>query len=239
MSEQTAHTGPRSLVNLRDVATASPRLRPGVLLRSDAPLADDVHEGYDVAWPPATVLDLRDEKERGGPHPLEDAAESVLHLPLLTGAPYTKENSRRTLERLYLDLLESPVSAGLMVDAVDAVAHAPAPVLVHCTAGKDRTGITVALVLRLVGVGREEIVTDYLRTAEAMEHVMSRMAVSLAAILPPERIAALPTGIHATPVDAMNAFLDALEDEGGAEAWYAGHGGSAGTLADLRARLLG
>lgn len=224
------------LVNLRDVASASPGLRRGVLLRSDAPLAGDVHEGYDVAWPPATILDLRDSAERGGDHPLAHHGE-VRDLPLLRGAPYTADNQHRSLEELYLALLESPVSAELLVEAVGAVAHAPIPVLVHCTAGKDRTGITVALVLRLVGVSREEVLADYLRTAEAMDLVLERMTESLLAILSPERVATLPRGLHATPVEAITSFLDALEAEGDAEAWFLAHGGSAPTLAALRERL--
>lgn len=229
---------PDRLVNLRDVASASPRLTAGVMLRSDAPLPTDVHEGYDVAWPPATIVDLRDPGERGDEHPLAEHGE-VVALPLLRGAPYRQDNQHRSLEELYLALLESPVSAALLLEAVGAVAHAPAPVLVHCTAGKDRTGITVALVLRLLGVPREEVVADYLRTAEAMDQVLDRMAESLLAILSPERIASLPRGVHATPVEAITSFLDALEDEGGAEQWFLTHGGATETLAALRSRLVG
>ena len=39
--------------------------------------------------------------------------------------------------------------------------------LVHCAAGKDRTGIAIALVLRLLGVGHDEVLADYLLTNEA------------------------------------------------------------------------
>src|SRR5438034_394341 len=41
---------------------------------------------------------------------------------------------------------------------------ADAPVVVHCTAGKDRTGIVVALALLAVGVDRETVVSDYALT---------------------------------------------------------------------------
>ena len=41
------------------------------------------------------------------------------------------------------------------------IAQAPGGVLFHCTAGKDRTGCTAALLLTLAGVGREDILADY------------------------------------------------------------------------------
>src|SRR3546814_20211813 len=38
------------------------------------------------------------------------------------------------------------------------------PMLVHCTAGKDRTGVTIAVLLLALGVSREDVVRDYLRS---------------------------------------------------------------------------
>ena len=37
-----------------------------------------------------------------------------------------------------------------------------APLLIHCTAGKDRTGFAVAMLLHALGVSQEEIERDYL-----------------------------------------------------------------------------
>ncbi len=44
------------------------------------------------------------------------------------------------------------------------------PVLVHCTAGKDRTGFACAMVLHALGVGEDEIFTEYLRTGDVLVH---------------------------------------------------------------------
>jgi protein tyrosine/serine phosphatase len=47
--------------------------------------------------------------------------------------------------------------------------------LVHCAAGKDRTGVVVALALSLAGVVREAVVADYLRSAERAEGILARL----------------------------------------------------------------
>ncbi|MBY8824322.1 tyrosine-protein phosphatase [Sphingomonas colocasiae] len=48
-------------------------------------------------------------------------------------------------------------------------------VLLHCTAGKDRTGVAVALLLHALGVTREAIVADYLETCERLtDRVLAR-----------------------------------------------------------------
>lgn len=54
-------------------------------------------------------------------------------------------------------------------DLIQAVAEGALPVLVHCAAGKDRTGIAVALVLELVGVEREYVLADYAKTDQLLD----------------------------------------------------------------------
>ena len=49
--------------------------------------------------------------------------------------------------------------------ALTQVATAPGPVVFHCTAGKDRTGVLAALILEVVGADRQAIVADYSATA--------------------------------------------------------------------------
>jgi len=48
--------------------------------------------------------------------------------------------------------------------------------LVHCAAGKDRTGTVVALALLVAGVRREEVVADYARSGEVIDQIMARLA---------------------------------------------------------------
>lgn len=64
-----------------------------------------------------------------------------------------------------------------------AIAHAPASVLVHCAAGRDRTGMVTAMLLRLTGVRTDAIVDDY---ASAFREA-SRRARELPAVPDPNQ----------------------------------------------------
>lgn len=232
------------LVNLRDVASASKGLVPGVLLRSDAPLLGDVHD-YDsigVAWPPATVVDLRDQVEVGDSHPLADEVP-VLSFPVLDGAIGDPDAMHHTtLEEMYAAFVRAP-SAAWLAKAITAVAVEATPVLVHCTAGKDRTGATVALALALVGVPREEILADYVLTHEAMPRVIDRMRRKYG--LPPADPAeasppgGLPDDLFTARAEAMASMLDLVEAyDGGVAGWFVASGGAPETIDALRSRLL-
>ena len=65
-----------------------------------------------------------------------------------------------------------------VVGSMRAIARADGAVLVHCAAGKDRTGVMVALALDAAGVDRERIVGDYLATAERIEAILARLVSS-------------------------------------------------------------
>lgn len=229
------------LVNLRDVASASSLLRPDVLLRSDAPLVGDVHDytAIGVCWPPATVVDLRDDVEVGDGHPL--AAElPVLSYPVLDGAiGRATVPLHATLEEMYSSLLRPPSSVWL-AKAITAIALEPAPVLVHCTAGKDRTGATVALALSLLGVPREEIIADYVLSHATMHLVQGRMRKRLGMPVesdqPPNDI---PQDLYGARAEAMAFLLASAEEwDGGVAGWFLASGGTAETIEALRSRLL-
>jgi protein-tyrosine phosphatase len=50
-----------------------------------------------------------------------------------------------------------------------SLAQEDAPALLHCTGGKDRTGITVAVLMTLLGAPREEVYQEYLRSNDQLE----------------------------------------------------------------------
>ncbi|RKO88603.1 protein-tyrosine phosphatase-like protein [Blyttiomyces helicus] len=92
-------------------------------------------------------------------------------------------------------------------------------VVVHCTAGKDRTGVAVALLLKLCGVDDDLIVRDYAITETLMEysdeHLTAMAATSRGAITFPMALAMM-----SSKPEAMTGFLRKLVDTYGSAAGY-------------------
>jgi protein-tyrosine phosphatase len=232
------------LANLRDVAAGTTRLRPGVLFRSDAPHAGDLAPALE-GWPPRTVLDLRSAEELANEHPLAQAGAEVIVLPLavqasLAGMVDATARYDGELGAMYRDIVAGAAPA--LVRAVALIAESDGPVLVHCTMGKDRTGLLVAAVLAAVGEPRERIVADYALTEANVPGVLERVRLadqdgSLAAAL--ERAIEERPWLLQAPASAIEAALDLWnEHPGGAAGWLQDRGVSPQQLTRLRERLL-
>jgi hypothetical protein len=65
-----------------------------------------------------------------------------------------------------------------LVTLARLVASSTIATLVHCAAGKDRTGVAVAMLLDAVGVERSAVVADYTATNDVLEHVVRTLAVA-------------------------------------------------------------
>jgi protein-tyrosine phosphatase len=109
-----------------------------------------------------------------------------------------------------------------VVGSLRAIARADGAVLVHCAAGKDRTGVVVALALDAAGVRREAIVADYLATGERIETILARLVSS------PTYRAELEghdPQQHAPVPGTMERVLELVDQRfGGAVAWLTAHG---------------
>jgi protein-tyrosine phosphatase len=129
-------------------------------------------------------------------------------------------------------LVSSPDS---VAESVRAIANTHGAVLVHCAAGKDRTGVVVAMALDAAGWNRETIVADYLVTAERIEQIIDRMRAS-------ETYRAELEGHdaqrHAPMPGAMERVLELLDERfGGSVQWLLDNGLSDVELERLRSRL--
>ena len=226
---------PVHVPNLRDVGgvvTADGRvLRDGVLLRSALPAADDLVPS-DFAWPPAVVIDLRSPLELAEGHPLDSLGARVVNLPLLEslrpGANHDVYDG--TLAGLYR--LVAAAAPHLLVDLVHEVAGADGPVLVHCAAGKDRTGIAVALVLRLLGVDRDVVLADYILTEQASEAIDRRLNRD-------EHMSGIPSSFYLVEPEALAAVMDVWDDHAdGVVGWFVDAGGDVASLERLSERFL-
>jgi protein-tyrosine phosphatase len=246
-------------VNVRDLGGLPTddgrQTAPGVLLRSDN-LQDlspaDVARLVDGIGL-TTVLDLRSnaETESEGPGPL-DAMPSVTHLHLSVLPEVGRRTDvvaealllRREKDRArYLDDAMCGHYLGYLEDrpdavsgAVRAIADAPGAVIVHCAAGKDRTGVVIALALTAVGVPADAVVADYAATDEKLEAILRRLVGSRTY---ESDLKGSAIDRHRPRPETMKAFLSQVQARyGGVVPWLADHGLEAGDLQRLRAKLL-
>ena len=182
-----------------------------------------------------TALDLRrdDERAREGTHAL--VALGTRHIALSVSpdqaAMDAAVGNTISAER-YLKYLDVGVPA--LRDAFELLGDPESyPVLVHCSAGKDRTGVVTAMTLELLGVPRDVIETDYAMTnleRERLTAYLTERGGWMATATPAQREYAL-----AVPPDAISGFLDGLSGRfGGAETYLRGIGVPAEAIEGLR-----
>jgi len=170
----------------------------------------------------ATVIDLRTkyEMESQGSTPLVDSGARHLHLPILEGQMVADgmRDIPPTLRELYLQMVEN---AGDRFARIFDILAAPdnLPAVFHCAAGKDRTGVTAALILGMLGVPKETIVADYAVTDANMRAVLERQRMSgtsrASGRYPEAYTRALP--------ENMEQFLAILEERWGSINGYLDH----------------
>ncbi|WP_404478304.1 tyrosine-protein phosphatase [Novosphingobium sp. BL-52-GroH] len=167
--------------NLRDFggyATASgARLKTGRLLRSgQLEAAGDGFEGILAALDVATIIDLRAGSEclleRGSAFDGYTGAirrasaldETIPHAVAAFLRMTTLEEVVAHMTRIYRILPDSPRFRESMGHLVASLDQDDGATLIHCFAGKDRTGLAVALVQLAMGVHRDDVFHDYLLT---------------------------------------------------------------------------
>lgn len=152
--------------NFREVVVAvdGGAVRPGRLYRSDA-LSRLTRDGRAAlaALGVRRVVDLRGGFDRrlGGPDRLRGTGAQLVRIPVLAGAAPRDAGALRLGDLYRRVLTEYGAEVGA---AIRCVADAGGPVVVHCTAGKDRTGLVIALVLLALGADPQDVVADYAAT---------------------------------------------------------------------------
>jgi protein tyrosine/serine phosphatase len=123
-----------------------------------------------------------------------------------------------------------------VVAALRAVAASDGAAIVHCAAGKDRTGVVIALALSAVGVPRDRIVADYAATADRMPELLARLRASDTYR---DDLDSRPDDSHRPRPETMELFLAYLDERfGGPTGWLESAGFGAADVARLRARLV-
>lgn len=217
-------------------------LRPGLpIYRSDAltGLSADERSRVD-ALGLTTLIDLRHRHEiEAWPCDLSAVPSVDYRWVDLSGGLRSADGSVvggstpiRSLADLYLALL-TRCTVDLRT-VVEAVVKAPGPVLFHCAAGKDRTGVVAALVLGLLGASDEDILADYLATGPAIGPLLPFLRAGLDL----QKAGPGAEAFLETKREFLDPALDFLAAQGGIEAYVVGTLGIPGqALVDWRSRI--
>jgi protein-tyrosine phosphatase len=171
--------------NFRDIgglATTDGRTtRSGVLFRSsgleELTPADVAHLVDNIGL--RTVFDLRSVHDHEVALPLIGTGIEVVSIPITRpGAPTDttrpmRPDGRVDVPLVYSLLLDS--STERFAEIIHRLLGGATPAVFHCVSGKDRTGVMAAVLLEAVGVAREEIIADYMRTDRVLDEVLAHL----------------------------------------------------------------
>lgn len=231
--------------NFRDLGgletTSGARIRPGLVFRSDllhwlTPTDASVVLDLGVR----SVIDLRSTSElRQAPPSAHLVGLTHLHTPIFEfdALPFDASIIAGDLPpgRLYLDFARECGAA--IAAAIAQIASCELGVVVHCAAGKDRTGVVVALLLRALGIPADSVIEDYALSSVARAPTIAwarRHAPDLA-----EELLSMPTWLANAAPENMRALLDHLDEQFGSPLGYLATIGVDDAIVEaLRTRLL-
>jgi protein tyrosine/serine phosphatase len=200
-------------------------LRTGVEVRLEGPGPLIEHE--------RVVVEHRSLYPEAGEH--TDAIEADTIVPWQNGVHGADMPGETPTVRTYFGYMQRRPDS--IVAALRTIAEPPqgGAALVHCAAGKDRTGLVVALALEVAGAEREAIIADYAATSERIAAIVARLAGS------PTYAGDMQTDDpqhHAARPESMARILELLDEHHGSpDAWLRQNGLEDDALATLRARL--
>jgi protein-tyrosine phosphatase len=218
------------------------------LIRSDnvASLTPEGRQAM-IDYGVTTVIDLRSEAEvKGSPGPPFSEFQSTSplspegstlgapayrNLPLIDDATALVLNQAPTMPERYVLMIERRQRG--MGAIFNAIAVADGPVLFHCFAGKDRTGLVAAMMLSIAGVEPEAIGADF---AETDLQLAGRYEEWLAKASP-ERLESMRDELRCPP-EWMLSTLDYIEQKwGGVEGYLEAAGLPSSAIARLQSKL--
>ncbi|MDF2916813.1 MAG: protein tyrosine phosphatase [Microbacterium sp.] len=239
MSDNASLSVPGAL-NFRDTGglrAGSTSTRSGVLYRSGNLFrVDDAGRRALGELGLRRIIDLRDDDEvRSEPTALGDLSIETQRVPLFLGSVASLFRADMSLESMYRSLVDE--SAPRVLEVVRGVI-ADQPVLVHCTIGKDRTGVTIAMILAAAGVDEDAVVDDYARTETLLPAERNAPILAYLRAHHPDAPQLVDLATR-SPAPVMRALLADLRERFGSPADYLrSHGLADDELAELRRIIL-
>jgi len=195
---------------------------------------------------PRAVIDLRrprDPEKNPEPLLLEEIGARYYPIPFRPDGPsYLKDEAKAhpnatDMGAIYLYRISEKPFGRRLVDALELIAEPDNhPLVFHCTAGKDRTGVLAAIVLAAMSIVDEDVVYDYTLSAAFMSDIRDRMNGD------PETAQGVkdqPEFQWKASAESMATFLALLRREYGSADGYLKVNGARSSLVDrLKAALL-
>ena len=186
-----------------------------------------------------SVIDLRNasELERWGIGFLNELGFQYYNVPFITGSGDSNKEIELFREytnmgEVYLFFIRHKEYGRRVVEALRIIAEPENhPVVFHCTAGKDRTGVLAAIVLSVLGIKDDDIVEDYTLSAPYMRELVNDPEMA-------EDVKDLPSYFWEAVPESMSLFLSMLKREYGSARGYAEEHGAEVSLFDRLERGL-
>ncbi len=199
----------------------------GILYRSNA-LSDLTSEDWEILQDlgVSTLIDLRSSSELEEAPIVSDYSVNYHSISLMKALDETSDDSSDDASSEYLqsmtldytDILFNNIPG--MVEVLDVIldnlSSENGSTVFFCTAGKDRAGITAALLLYLCGVSREDIIADYMVSGNYngwadIDSIRASMSPEMLEMLPDDDDALL--NLYGSEPKTISALLDSFESE--------------------------
>ncbi len=236
MSSIKGHVQLTGAKNFRDfggyATNSGTNVKSGILFRADG-LWALTDEDLAVLKPLGirTIYDLRrgQELERSPSRWLPEAATTFYHLPLFqdnskvgTGSVLSRaqaSNSAEASRQIMLDVYKNMVLDPFAVSQIQRyfhllIQHQHSPMLVHCSGGKDRTGVLCALTLTLLGVDFKDVLEDYMHSLTLYSERIDRTQQSSGQVYDTSRSGEVSAEalrpVYMVDPDYLNVAFDAI-----------------------------
>jgi len=167
-----------------------------------------------------SVIDLRSSRQLEPFSPLNEVGVEYYNIPLIDRGN-DKENVYQDFSNMgevYSYLVRHEEFSRRVVEALEIIAEPDnLPLVFHCSAGKDRTGVLTAIVLGILGVTDEDIIEDYTLTAPYMKELINRWNNDPKAA---EALENVPEYLLEASPESMTFFLSTLKREYGSVRGY-------------------
>jgi len=186
-----------------------------------------------------SVIDLRRSRELEPFSLLNEVGAKYYNIPLIDSVNHKEElyQDFSNMGQVYSYYVSHEGFGRRLVEALEIIAESDnLPLVFHCSAGKDRTGLLTAIVLGILGVTDEDIIEDYILTAPHMKALINRWNDDPKA---PADFKDVPEYLFEASPESMAFFLSSLKRKYGSVRGYVeDHGGGGSLIHRLETALL-